>query len=97
MIVPGEPVLEPAMRPNPVKEVGQNIPLVQVSRKHLLDAAGTAVRDNVIHLPINSVQRFSSHIQTTKFLLKRRVVRFQDAIPDIVTTGATHGKYPLPH
>ena len=43
VVMPEEPVLEPALCPILVEEVGQNIPLVQVSAEHLLDAARAAV------------------------------------------------------
>lgn len=39
VVVLEESVLEPASCPILVEEVGQNIPLVQVSAEHLLDAA----------------------------------------------------------
>ena len=58
MVVPEEPVLEFAAFPNLIEEVCQRISLVESSTEGVLDAAGAAVGDDMIHIPPCLVQRF---------------------------------------
>ena len=50
MVVPEKPVLEAAAFSNFIKEVRQDIPLVQSTTEYILDAAEAAVGYDVIYI-----------------------------------------------
>ena len=59
MVVSEKPVFEAAALSDFIEEVCQCVPLVQPAAEYVLDAAGTAVRDDVVYIPPSLVQRFS--------------------------------------
>ena len=59
VVVPEEPVFEPASLANLIEKVCQGIPLEQPAAECVLNAAGAAVGDDVVHIPTCFVQCFS--------------------------------------
>ena len=59
MVVPEEPVFELASLSNLIEKVCQGIPLEQPAAECVLNAAGAAVGDDVVHIPTCFVQCFS--------------------------------------
>ena len=57
VVVSEKPVFEAAAFPNFIKEVRQDIPLVQSTAECALDAAGATVGYDVVHIPACLVQR----------------------------------------
>lgn len=57
MVVSEEPVFETAAFPNFIEKVRHGIPLVPSATEYILNAAGAAVGDDVVHIPARLVQR----------------------------------------
>ena len=117
MVVPEEPVFELASLSNLIEKVCQGIPLEQPAAECVLNAAGAAVGDDVVHIPTCFVQCFSCGpvfvlagqflfppeavidsvestcgVELPKLSLIVWIVRLQNAVPNVVTAGPTHGK-----
>lgn len=120
MVMPEEPVSEPAPLPDLIQKFCEGIRGGAASQQFLLDAGGGAVGDDVVHTPSRPLQigpglliflrcgqsllppgavvhpkGRTLGLEALELLLKQWVIRFPNAVLDIMAVRSPHGEHAL--